>query len=142
LVDAESTRCERCPREHERGEKRRPRGHESPQSAAAARDAVTAQSTGSKRATPWNPAGQEVGGHHRTRGTSRQDDNCTAPITVSYCRITAVYGSPQEAFELYASWRDEEAATIHRFQQMSKDWLEKRLDRIERLNAEKRRAAG
>jgi DNA-binding MarR family transcriptional regulator len=49
-----------------------------------------------------------------------------------------IYGSPQDAFDLYASWSDEEAATIHRFQQMSKEWLEERLGRMERLLEEKR----
>src|SRR5690349_3664866 len=34
-----------------------------------------------------------------------------------------IYGSPQEAFQLYASWSDEEAATLHRCPQMSKEWL-------------------
>jgi DNA-binding MarR family transcriptional regulator len=53
-----------------------------------------------------------------------------------------IYGSPQEAFELNQMWSDEEAATIHRFQVMSKEWLEERLERIEKLNAEKREASG
>jgi DNA-binding MarR family transcriptional regulator len=52
-----------------------------------------------------------------------------------------IYGSPQEAFELSKSWNDEEAATIHRFQLMSKEWLEDRLERMDRLNAEKRGAS-
>jgi len=141
LVDAESTRCERCAREHERGEKRRPRGDEPPVGPRGPRcrhgpvDGVEARD-------PLDPAGQGWRPSSGREERRRQDDNCTAPITVSSCRITAVYGSPQEAFELSAAWRDEETATIHRFQQMSKDWLEKRLDRIERLNAAKRGAAG
>ena len=60
----------------------------------------------------------------------------TTPVVAELSQ--QIYGSPQEAFELYARWSDEEAATIHRFQKLSQEWLEERLARIEKLNADKR----
>jgi DNA-binding MarR family transcriptional regulator len=51
-----------------------------------------------------------------------------------------VYGTPEEALANAAHFSDEEADFLYRFQLMSKEWLEERLARIERLNAEKRSA--
>jgi DNA-binding MarR family transcriptional regulator len=51
-----------------------------------------------------------------------------------------IYGSPEEAFAGPASaYTAEEAEVLHRFQLMSKAWLEERLARMDALNAAKRR---
>jgi len=59
----------------------------------------------------------------------------TTPIVAELS--AAIYGTPQEAFELYSDWSDEEAETILRFQRLSREWLEERLARIEKLTAER-----
>ncbi len=53
-----------------------------------------------------------------------------------------IYGSPQEAFKTFAGYSDEELELLNRFQQASQEWLEERLERIEKLNAAKRSEGG
>jgi DNA-binding MarR family transcriptional regulator len=51
-----------------------------------------------------------------------------------------IYGTPEEGFaEVANQYTDEESEVLLRFQQMSKAWLEGRLERVAKLNAERER---
>jgi DNA-binding MarR family transcriptional regulator len=50
-----------------------------------------------------------------------------------------IYGTPEEGFaEVAGQYTDEESEVLLRFQQMSKAWLEDRLERVAKLTAERK----
>ena len=49
-----------------------------------------------------------------------------------------IYGTPEEGLaEQAGRWTEEEAEVLLRFQQVTQEWLEGRLDRVTKLNAER-----
>jgi DNA-binding MarR family transcriptional regulator len=60
----------------------------------------------------------------------------TTPVVAE--KSALIYGSPEENFAAVASdYTDEEADVLLRFQQMSQNWLEERLERVASLTAER-----
>jgi DNA-binding MarR family transcriptional regulator len=53
-----------------------------------------------------------------------------------------IYGAPADAVSFAEGFSDEELEVLHRFQELSRDWLEERLERVANLPPPRPRAAG